>query len=292
MNTTPHLKTLNERAMLVRLSISRPTTTKRDANAEAHIQAALDDKGLRVNTTLFREHTSPVRQLLNAVTAVYQYHKTNTLPYQDRGARLLPVDHYEQYRDAMRKLIDEVDTSRRSVMPDYALHVANDMTLRGARASLADYPTAEEFEAALSLKIIPSPLPDTSHFLFDVHPDDLAAMNEAATRAADAVRADLLARMKAPLLSLIDKLAVPAGEPGAIFRDTKVTNVADAAALVKTLAMGDPEIIKAADDILAATAVIAANPHTLRESPEIRESSRAKLAAVAKSMDFMFGPQE
>jgi len=286
------MKRLNERAMLMRLAISRPTVTKRDAQAEAHIQAALDDKGLKVNTTLFREHTSPVRQLLHAVSAVYQYHKTHTLPYQDRGARLLPVDNYERYRDAMRKLIDEVDTQRRKVMPDYAKHVADDMALRGARASIDDYPTADEFDASLSLKVIPSPLPDTTHFLFDVHPEDLAAMNDAATSAADAVRADLISRLKTPLLALIDKLAIPAGEPGAIFRDTKVTNVAESAALVKELAMGDPDIIQAADEILAATAVIVANPHTLRESPEIRESSRAKLAAVAKTMDFMLGPQD
>lgn len=287
----PHTpKPLNERAMLVRLTIHKPTTTKRDAHAESCIQSALHDNGLKVSSTLFRERTSPVRQLLNAVSAVYQYHKTHTLPYEDRGPRLLPVDRYEKYRDDMRKLIDEVDTTRRQVMPEYDNHVLTDIALRGSRAKVEDYPTKDDFDAALNIDFRFRPLPDSSHFLFDVNPEDLAMMRAEADEMARQVKDDLLTRLRAPLMQLIDKLAIPAGTPGAIFRDTKVTNVTEAAALVKELAMGDAEVINAADAILAAATPIAANPHTLRESPEIRESARARLAAVAATMNFMSGP--
>ena len=295
MNTPhqPHApKPLNERAMLVRLTISKPTTTRRDTAAESFAQASLNDNGLKVSSTLFREHTSPVRRLLNAVGAVYQYHKTHTLPYEDRGPRLLPVDRYEKYRDDMRKLIDEVDTMRRAVMPEYDKHVLTDMTLRGPRATADDYPTRDDFDAALNIDFRFRPLPDSSHFLFDVNPEDIAMMRAEAEDMAAAVKDDLIARLRKPLLALIDKLGVPAGTPGAIFRDTKVTNVTEAAALVKELAMGDPDVINAADAILAAATPIANNPHTLRESPEIRESARARLAAVAATMNFMSGPEE
>jgi hypothetical protein len=290
--TTMHLtqvKQLNTKAMLVRFSISKPTTSKRDTSAEQFTQTSLHDTGLKVSATLFKEKSSPVRVLLNSANAAYHFHKENTLPYIDRGPRLLPVGNYERYRDTMRQLIREVNQELRQVMPDYHQHVANDITLRGMRASLTDYPYASDFENSFKLEFTFSPLPDESHFLFDIAEDDRAALTTQLLDVEAAARADLYARLRDPIMKLIAKLNIPAGEPGAIFRDTAVTNINDAIDIARQLAMGDETILQMCDEVALTIAPVKDNPDMLRESPVVREAAAAKLKAVSDRMAFMFG---
>lgn len=283
------VKQLNTKAMLVRFSISKPTTSKRDTSAEQFTQTSLHDTGLKVSATLFKEKTSPVRILLNSANAAYHFHKENTLPYIDRGPRLLPVGNYDRYRDTMRQLIREVNGELRQVMPDYNQHVANDITLRGARASMTDYPYAGDFEQSFKLEFTFSPLPDESHFLFDIAEDDRQALTTQLQDVEAAARADLYARLRDPIMKLITKLNIPVGEPGAIFRDTAVTNIHDAIDIARQLAMGDETILQMCDEVERTIAPVKDNPDMLRESPVVREAAAAKLKAVSDRMAFMFG---
>jgi hypothetical protein len=283
------VKSLNEKALLVRLSISKPTTVRRDTSAEAFTQAQLSDQGLRVSSVLFREPSSPVRQLLNNANAIYHYHRTNTLPYVDRGPRLLPVTHYETYSEQVRKMRAELDSQLNVTMPNYDTYVQEDMNLRGARAALKDYPTKDEFTRGFDLRFTFSPLPDRSHFLFDVSDEDKAALDAQLEEAAAAARQEMFGRIKEPLSKMVEKLKVPAGEPGSIFRDSLVENVTDSVRLVRQLAMGDPTILAMCDEVDAATTGHARNPQVLRDSPIVRMQAAARLAEVEKKLDFMFG---
>lgn len=282
-------KQLNSKAMLVRLNISKPTTSRRDEQAEAFTQSQLADSGLRVSATLFKEKTSPVRCLLNSANAVYHFHKENTLPYIDRGPRLLPVGNYESYRDSMRKLVAEVEQEVQQVLPNYDTYVQDDVRLRGSRASAAEYPSAYDFEQSFKMVFTFQPLPDESHFLFDVDPQDKAALTAQLGEIEKAARADLYARLRDPVVKLIAKLAIPAGTPGAIFRDTAVTNITEAVSLARQLAMGDETILKMCDDVALTIAPVKDNPDVLRESPVVREAAVVKLQAVSDRMAFMFG---
>jgi len=92
------------------------------------------------------------------------------------------------------------------------------------------------------------------------------------------------------LVKLIEKLRIPPGEPGSIFRDTAVENVTEAIDLVRAMAMGDDYILAMCDEMRSAMSGYATNPQVLRESPIVREQTAAKLAAVADRMGIMFGP--
>jgi hypothetical protein len=286
------MKQLNEKAMLVRLAISKPTTVRRDTSAEAFTQAQLSDQGLRVSAVLFKEPSSPVRQLLNNANAIYHYHRTNTLPYVDRGPRLLPVSHYDTYSQEVRKMRAELDSRLQTTMPHYDTYVQDDMTLRGARAALKDSPTKDEFERGFDLRFTFSPLPDSSHFLFDVSEEDKAALDAQLEEVATAARQEMFDRIREPLSKMVEKLKIPAGEPGSIFRDSLVENLHENVKLVRTLAMGDPTILAICDEVDTATTGHARNPQVLRESPIVRMQAAARLAEVEKRLGFMFAGSE
>lgn len=284
-----HAKPLSEKAMLVRLTISKPRTSKRDEAAEQFTQTSLADAGLRVSTTLFKDKSSPVRQLFAKVSAVYQYHKTNTLPYVDRGPRLLPAAQYEKYRDDMRALIADVDKGLGPVLADYPQLVAADIAARGPRASIADYPTVDEFGSSMTMEFSFSPLPDNRHWLFDVSEEDKEDLDRQIETVIFQAHADMKQRIAEPTRHLIEKLRIPAGQPGAIFRDTAVENIVDAVANVRQLCMDDEELLRMCDEVSAVIKPHAQNIDVLRESPVVREQALARLKAVADKMGFMAG---
>lgn len=299
------IKTLNTKAMSVRLVTRKPTTTKRDHEAEKFAQDSLGDFGINASTAIFKDKTSPVRALLNEASAVYQYHKQHTLPYIDRGPRLLPVSQYETYRDAMRALVRDVDAKVKLIEPAYDTCVENDIIFRnrpnlngvmGTRAKLTDYPTREQFMASFSLNFDFAPLPDNSHWLFDVSDEDKAALTAQTSEMYNAALADMYARLKTPLDKLVTTLTVPAGsedEDGrrrGIFRDTTVTNLVEAVANVKALSMGDEGVLAACDLLDSALpTAITKNIDVLRESPVVREAAAKRLAEVAAKMGAFFG---
>ena len=288
------LKKLNEKALTVKLTISKPRSAMRDIGAEAFAQSNLNDSSLRVSSKLFQSEANPVRGLLNSSGTVYTYHKEHTLPHIDRGPRLLPGELYETYRERMRALVKDVEDKLARVMPRYDDYVAQDMSVRGARASLGDYQTATDFEAAFKLQFTFAPLPSRSHFLFDVSDEDLAALDTQLEEMAAIAQADLYARLKVPVKKLLDVLCVPVhdkfGKPqsGAIFRDTKVSNVTEAVNIARSLAMGDELILSMCDDIERTMAPVVVNPDVLRESPVVRESAARRLKEVADRMAFMY----
>ena len=234
---------------------------------------------------LFR--AGPLRDLLNSSNAVYTYHKQHTLPYIDRGPRLLPVGQYETYRDHMRKLINEVDTMVHNLRPDYDQYVQSDMALRGGRAQVSDYPTTNEFFDNLALRFTFSPLPDAGHFLFDISEEDKQALQQQLNEVVETAKADMMDRLRTPLRHLLDKLRKEIGEPGSIFRDSAVANVLEAVNDVRAMAMDDPDILSACDQVASAFTGHARNPQVLRESPVVREQMAAKLADIQNKMGWM-----
>lgn len=298
MNTinTPHptfavpaVRSLNSKAMLVKLTCYKPAMQRRDRSAEGFVQAQLNDTSLTVSSKLFKEKTNPVRVLTNKAGAVYDYHTKNTLPWVDRGPRLLPVEKYDDYSQHMRKIIADVESATAALMPHYDKYVSDDIIERGARASLADYPTKEDFEAKLKFKFFFSPLPDASHYLFDVSEDDKAALTQQLDQAVADAQQDMAARIHDPLVHLVKKLRIPIGRDGSVFRDSAVTNVTEALDIVAGLAMGDETVLSVVDEVRRAIRSAAAAPDVLRQSPDVRAEAAEKLAKVADRMAFMFG---
>lgn len=239
---------------------------------------------------------------------MYQFHKKATLPYIDRGPRLLPVTQYESYRDNMRVLIGDVQAkvNRYRNNPElYDQAVANDIAYRNAvaastgktgRASVADYPSSQAFTDAIDLDFRFAPLPDNAHWLFDIDDEDKAKLTAQAAETYNAAVADLRNRISTPLKKLVETLNTTPGidaETGkrvGIFRDTTVTNLTDAINEARQLCMGDEEVLAVCDAVDAALPkAITENIDVLRESPVVREAQAKKLADVQSKMAAFFG---
>lgn len=282
--------TLAEKAMLVKLTMRRANLTKRDTVAEQFVQTQLDDSSLIVNSKLFRDKNNPIRKIMSEADAVYDYHIKNTLAYVDKGPRLLPNNNYMDYTTNMRSLIARVDSLLNQYMPNYDQYVQTDIKYRSnnqavARAKVEDYPSAYDFRSRMGFEVRFMPLPDTRHFLFDLDEADLEGFRQSLRDAERVARVNTVKMMLEPLTHLVEKLSVPIGEQGSIFRDTAIENVVEGLERARKLNIDDdPDLADSIKHLSSAVSVFANNKDVLRESPVVRSQAREKLKEIQSKM--------
>ena len=283
-------KPLNTKAMLVKLTMRRANLTRRDQVAETLIQQQLDDASLIVNSKLFRDKANPINAIMSEASGVYQYHKHNTLPYIDKGPRILPNNVYMDYTQAMRERIARVDAMLTQYIPNYDQYVQLDIKYRSqnktnSRATTADYPSAEDFRSRMGFDLRFMPLPDESHFLFDMSDEDKEGFRQSIAEAERTARTSTVKLMLEPLQHLVDKLAKPVGESGSIFRDSAIDNVIEGLQTARKLNIDDnPEVTAVIAHLSSAMSLFAEHKDSLRESPVVRESAHNKLKDIAAQM--------
>lgn len=282
---------LSEKAMLVKLTTRRANLSRRDEYAESIIQQQMDDASLTVVSKLFRDKANPINQLISTISEGYTYHKKHTLPYIDKGPRVLPNALYEEYTFDMRGLINKTESLKSSLMPQYDSFVQQDIAFRSkgsGRANVSDYPTASDFESRMGFDIRFSPLPDRKHFLYDLSDSDVANFTQAMQDVERAAHNDAVGRMLEPLKHLVSKLNKPIGTEGAVFRDSAIENVVEGCELAKKLLIdATPEMTGTIDSLVVEVSKY--HGSWLRESPVVREQAAKKLDEIAQQMGAFMG---
>ena len=290
-----NITTLADKAMLVKLTVRRANLTKRDSVAEAIIQQQMDDTSLTVLSRLFKDKHNPINQIMTAASEVYTYHKNNTLPWADKGPRMLPNNNYMDYTQTMRNKIANVDTLLQKHIPNYDTYVQLDIAYRSknqtsSRAKVEDYPSADDFRSRMGFDLRFMPMPDQRHFLFDLSDEDLHAFNASMEQTANMAREDAVKRMLEPLSHLVDKLNKPIGTDGHIFRDSAIENIVEGIEQARKLTLDEsPEIKQLTDTLNAEITKYAEHSNWLRESPIVREQAAQKLSDIASAMGAFMG---
>lgn len=286
--------TLSEKAMLVKLTTRRARLSQRNTALEQIVQAQFDDASLIVNSKLFRDKDNPIRQILSAISEAYSYHKEHTVPYIDKGPRILPNAVYMEYTTEMRNRIQQTDALLAKHMPNYDQYVQMDIQYRSrgpnSTAKVEDYPTADEFQARIGVDLRFMPLPDQKHFLFDLSDEDVANFSQAMMDAERMARNDALTRMLEPLQHLVEKLNKPIKSDGSVFRDSAIENIIEGVDVARKLLIDpSPEVQSVMETLNQAISKYANNSEWLRESPIVREQAAKQLDDIAKQMGAFMG---
>jgi hypothetical protein len=281
---------LSDKVVLVKLTIRRAALTKRDAVLTANLQAQEKDNSLTVLTKLFKDKDSAINQIMSKYGEVYQYHKKHTLPYVDAGPRILPNDMYMEYTQEMKHRIAQVDNLLDTYMPMYDQLVLDDVMYRNSghaagRANVSEYPNAEDFRLSMSAELRFQPMPDASHFLFDLSDEDVASFKRAEQEAAQAANADTVQRMLKPIQALVTKLGEYQGLKGERFHNSLVENVIDGCTLARKLAINPtPELLADITELEEAAQGYLKDVEMIKGSANKRVEAKKKLQDVASKM--------
>ena len=286
---------LADKVILVKLTQRKVALTKRDAYLSDKIQRQEGDASLTVLTKLFRSKGNAIAQIMAKFNEVYAYHKKHTLPYVDAGPRILPNDLYFEYTQQTKHLITQVENLKRTYMPQYDQLVLEDVMYRNSghaagRAHVDDYPTAEQFDEAMSIDIRFQPMPDARHFLFDLSEDDLQSFARSEQEASTAMNADIIGRMLKPLSALTQRLQDYQGQKGERFHNSLIENVIEGCDIARKLAINPTEeLLNEINSIESIAKATLHDAEIIKGSANARVEARRKFAEVADKLGAYYG---
>jgi len=229
---------LQDKAMLVTLNISAWSARKRDKNVtrEVEINHQANDAG-NYNKLLIDK--SALKKLTTIQGKLRDTHYAMTLPWEDKGARLLPSKMYLEYTRKLATLRGEFDQAVRDFCQGYPMHVKAARTRLGSMYDPEDYPHVSEIKRKFAAKPFVSPVPDAKDFRVDLGKQEMETIkNDIRVQMEEkqiAAMADLWARLKEVVSRIHDRLS----DPEATFRDSLIENTVFACSIAEKLNIND-----------------------------------------------------
>lgn len=227
---------LKEKSILVDLSIHKFGTTRTDVHVTGEVlftKSANGDAGRWVTKLLPKDATKAIDQIDNAIR---KHHRSNTLPWSDKGSRILPSKNFDKYMQTMRRLCRERDELVEAFRRMYPTYLAEAQQKNGALFNADHYPSAEEAANHFQINITANPIPDSDDFRVTLgSAEELEKIKsdlDKNIKAAESnATADLFQRICEPLAKIVERLS----DPEAKFKDSLVGNLHDIVELVPHL---------------------------------------------------------
>lgn len=138
-------------AKKVDADVSRSATDAYGADAEA---------GRFLKNLIQNEHLEEVKKLQRQARST---HTVLTMPWDDRGARLLPIQNHTEYQQTMDDLILKMSAEKKRFMGTYGDSIENARVALGRMFHEEEYPSVDGIDERIGMTYEFSPVPDRSH---------------------------------------------------------------------------------------------------------------------------------
>ena len=284
---------ISSSAVLVSLNISvwpastidKEVTTKVLDDAMAHQNAGKFKKDLLAGTSLRKD-------IENRAARARQFHAKQTIPWADKGDRLLPTCLFLEYKQTIDKELLEFDGMCEEFFQAYPSLCAAAPVNMGKLFKRDDYPDLDVVRGRFGFRSRISPLPEAGDFRLDAGNQEIADQiadiktkydADMQARLADAMR-DPWDRLHKMLTTISSKLTDDKSE-GKRYHDTLVTNPLELCALLGKLNITKDPKLEDARLQLEAT-MRHADIEVIKSSPDVRESIKAKVDTILGKFDW------
>lgn len=215
------LKKINERAVLIKVEISKSDFRKKDKKASHELIQAKNiqsEKRVRVNKdTLRSDEAGLLRKVESAFQAVRLEISKHTLPWMSGGIEILPTTKYFEVRKAADAKIRIAEERLEEFLKEYNNLIQKDKEALGDLFDRADYLDASSVRAKFGIKILTIPFPEVTANNPDIRREMeeslLVAMNESQSALFDEV------------LELVKHFVNVIGEEGKSFKKNTIDNL-------------------------------------------------------------------
>jgi hypothetical protein len=279
-------------AVLVELNISvwpaakidREITDKVNADAGAVHGASQTKKNLFAGTSLRKD-------IEKLAARVRLYHNQHTLPWADKGERLLPTKLFMEYKQVMNTYEQAFNNLCDNFFNEYPRLVAEAPQALQGLFKAEDYPELTEVRSKFGFRRTVKPVPEAGDFRLDVPATDLNELREEfskqqESKLADAVR-EAWDRLHKILVDTSKKLEEVDGddEKKKRYHDTLVTNPLEMCALLTKLNItNDPKLEEARRQL--ELTMLGANIETIKDDPDVRKQLKSKVDTILDKFEF------
>lgn len=242
--------TLSTKAMLITLSVSCWTGTRKDERVVEEVNArhGAKDSGRFSKYLVAKDELQPLSSHASAIRAM---HYRMTLPWLDNGARLLPARVFSDYSKELRQMKADYEALVNTFITRYDTFLRPDAAIRlGSLYDSADYPAGYELREKFNVTTDIAPVPSGSDFRVDVGDSER-----------ERIRAEIDARFSERLKSAVDdawkrvretvgniQVRLSADKP--ILRESLIDNAAELARVLPGLNVtDDPQLEAVCRDI-------------------------------------------
>lgn len=276
-------------AVIVEMNISVWTAHKIDRAATDDVlvsnhatrEAGQFRKNLMAGTTLRKE-------IADYAAGCRNWHNTRTLPWADRGPRLLPTSLFMDYKAELNVRRGTFETMVERFGQMYPQLVQDAPNRLGTLFDPNDYPALDEVLSKFDFKVTFSPVPEAGDFRLDIPMQDLDSLRD---EYESSFNARLAESMRAPWQQLHDMLTgmsaklTEDGETKKRWHDSFVTNAQDLCQMLTHLNVTkDPKLEEARREL--EYAMLGADIDDIKGSAVTRVDMKSKIDAILGKFDF------
>ena len=277
-------------AVLVELNISvwpaskidREVTDKVNADAGAVHGASQTKKNLFAGTSLRKD-------IEKFAARVRLYHNQHTLPWADKGERLLPTRLFMDYKTTMNAFEQTFDTLCNNFYIEYPRLVAEAPQALQGLYKAEDYPPLDDVKMKFGFRRTVKPVPEAGDFRLDVPADDLRELvvsfeTQQQQKLAEACR-EPWDRLHAELLAVSKKLTDVDGEDKRRYHDSLISNPLELCQLLTKLNItNDPQLEEARKQL--ELTMLGANIESIKEDAFARQEVKSKVDDILKKFQW------
>jgi hypothetical protein len=272
-------------AVLVELNISvwpaakvdREITSKVNSDAGAVVGASQTKKNLFAGTSM--------RSNIEKFAArVRLYHNQCTLPWADKGERMLPTKLFMEYKQTMDRFNDTFDMMCDEFFTAYPDLVADAPIALQGLFKAEDYPDVDTVRTKFGFRRSVKPLPEAGDFRLDIPAQDLQDIRDEydkqyAGKLADAMRAPW-ERLHTMLKAISDKVAETGDDDKPKrYHDTFISNPLELCELLTKLNVtNDPKLEEARRQL--EVTMLGTNLEVIKEDSIARTELKSKVDAI------------
>lgn len=278
---------LNDRALLVQLSISQWTARKYDKKATRQVA---DANGTTMDAGRYNKALLPMNDLLDNIhkktTHIRSKFYDNTLPWGIEGTMMLPTANYLAFMSDFRKERGEWNVLVDTFVQNYDGLVSNAQRILGSLYDHSDYPSSVDIRQKFHMDMAVFPVP-SADFRVSIGSEELSRIQQDVERrvkeAEQAALKDVWNRLYERVKHMAEKLA----DPKAIFRDSMVENAKEICAMLPRLNFSDDPNLEAMRQQVEAS--LLKHPEALRNDPDLRRDTAAEAKAIMDKMGAFMG---
>lgn len=278
-------------AVLVELNISvwpaskvdREITEKVNTDASAVAGASQTKKNLFAGTSLRKD-------IEKFAARVRLYHNQHTLPWADKGERLLPTKLFMEYKQAMNDYERTFTQMCNNFFIDYDKLVGEAQNNLGQLYKAEDYPPLEDVKLKFGFRRSVKPVPESGDFRLDVPTDDLEELKQEfiaqqESKLAEAMR-EPWERLHKMLLGMSEKLTEVTDDDGKKrYHDSLVTNPLELCSLLTKMNVTNDPALEEARRQLELT-MLGADIEAIKEDAGVRSELKSKVDDILKKFEW------
>ena len=262
---------LDEKALLVKLSISQWTARKEDKKVTKEVE----DNHHAANAGRYHKHLlakTALEKIQKNVNEACTYHYTHTLPWSIDGQDILPTKIYFEYTQAIGKFKATHESNVTDFLFNYPQYIEEAKKRLNGLFKQEDYPPVDKLKKLFSFSIQFYPLPAASDFRVELGKDEIDRIKTDLERQLKNTEQQAIKDLWERLYKTVSHAAERLGDSKAVFRNTLIENIQELVNLLPKLNFTDnPDLEKMRREV--ESKLLKFSPEILRDDKQAREQT-------------------